>query len=603
MSVNPSPLLAGCAALIALVCASGATAQEAMDASSVRGNQVSTSSVQYDVPNLMLVRQDGQSVSLRKEMDDGRPVVLNFIFTTCGSICPLMSQVLGVFQRKLGAESAHVHLMSISIDPEQDTPERLREYADRFGATPGWQYYTGTLAASQSAQQAFNVYRGDKMSHTPVTLLRAAPGQPWMRLDGFVTPDQLRAPLPSTASGKMIRSGTAAPLRAIAALVLSALVGTSALCADPEGEGIYRRGMSTSGVALRGERQPGLYVEGATAACVNCHRRSGLGMKEGHLTIPPVAGKYLFHPRAGNVDDLDLMFVPGMHADRDPYTDATLSKAIREGVGADGKPLDVLMPRFQLDDPQMAALISYLKGLSAGPSPGATESTLHFATVLTPDSDPAVRQGVLDVLNKFFDDKNHYTRAESPRLRSSKRMMFKVNRHWQLHVWQLSGAPETWEAQLRTQLAAQPVFAVISGLGGRNWAPVHHFCESEELPCLFPNVDLPVDDVHPFDTLYFSKGVLLEAELIAHGLRADNEHSQKHRVVQVYRRSDVGLEAAGALRKALGQDQAAFIDARLPETATRKELRAAVAKALPVTCWFCGSVRRMWRSWAPYPTA
>jgi protein SCO1 len=188
---SDSSLLAACAAVIALACAAAATAQGTADARPARGNEVTTSSVQYEVPNLLLVRQDGESVSLRKEMDDGRPVVLNFIFTTCGSICPLMSQVFGEFQRKLGTESGHVHLMSISIDPEQDTPERLREYAERFGAGPGWQYYTGTLAASQSAQQAFNVYRGDKMSHTPVTLLRAAPGQPWLRLDGFVTPDQL----------------------------------------------------------------------------------------------------------------------------------------------------------------------------------------------------------------------------------------------------------------------------------------------------------------------------------------------------------------------------------------------------------------------------
>jgi protein SCO1/2 len=184
-------VFANSVAVVALLCATSAPAQEHPGAQPTRSADVSASTVQYDVPNVVLVRQDGESVSLRKEMDDGRPVVLNFIFTTCGSICPLMSQVFGEFQRKLGTESAHVHLMSISIDPEQDTPERLREYAERFGAKPGWQYYTGTLAASQSAQQAFNVYRGDKMSHTPVTLLRAAPGQPWMRLDGFVTPDQL----------------------------------------------------------------------------------------------------------------------------------------------------------------------------------------------------------------------------------------------------------------------------------------------------------------------------------------------------------------------------------------------------------------------------
>jgi protein SCO1/2 len=153
--------------------------------------QVTVSTLQYDVPAVTLTRQDGKGVALPAEMNDGRPVVLNFIFTTCGSICPLMSQVFGQFQRKLGADSEHVHLMSISTDPEEDSPARLREYAQRYGARPGWNHYTGTLEASQSAQRAFGVYRGAKMSHTPVTLLRVAPGQPWLRIDGFVTPDEL----------------------------------------------------------------------------------------------------------------------------------------------------------------------------------------------------------------------------------------------------------------------------------------------------------------------------------------------------------------------------------------------------------------------------
>ena len=81
--------------------------------------------------------------------------------------------------------------MSISIDPEQDTPERLRDYAKRFRAGPGWNYYTGTQAASVAVQKAFSVFRGDKMSHTAVTLLRASPGASWQRLDGFATPDEL----------------------------------------------------------------------------------------------------------------------------------------------------------------------------------------------------------------------------------------------------------------------------------------------------------------------------------------------------------------------------------------------------------------------------
>lgn len=151
------------------------------------------STVQYAVPPVTLVRNDGKTVSLPQEMNDGRPVLLNFIFTSCGSTCPLMSQIFGEFQRKLGSDVGRVHLMSISIDPEQDTPERLTEYAQQFGAGPEWQHYTGTLEASRTAQRAFDVYRGDKMSHAPVTLMRAAPGQPWRRIDGFVTPDELLA--------------------------------------------------------------------------------------------------------------------------------------------------------------------------------------------------------------------------------------------------------------------------------------------------------------------------------------------------------------------------------------------------------------------------
>jgi len=152
---------------------------------------ISTAAVRYAVPAVQLVRDDGKLVSLPEEMNDGRPVVLNFIFTTCSSICPLMSQVFAQFQKRLGTESATVHLMSISVDPEEDTPARLREYARKFHAGAGWQHYTGTVEASLAAQRAFNVWRGDKMSHSSVTFLRVSPDAPWLRIDGFVTPDEL----------------------------------------------------------------------------------------------------------------------------------------------------------------------------------------------------------------------------------------------------------------------------------------------------------------------------------------------------------------------------------------------------------------------------
>ncbi len=152
---------------------------------------VTRSTADYRIPQVSLVRQDGKSVLLPKELNDGRPVVMNFVFTTCGTICPLLSQTLERLQAKLGAERNKVHLVSITIDPEEDTPARLAEYAKRYHAGPEWQHYTGTVQAVVTTERAFNVYREDKMGHTPVTLVRQAPGKPWIRFDGFVTPDEL----------------------------------------------------------------------------------------------------------------------------------------------------------------------------------------------------------------------------------------------------------------------------------------------------------------------------------------------------------------------------------------------------------------------------
>jgi len=155
------------------------------------------SALRYQVPEVELVRDDGRHVSLAAEMNDGRPVVLAFIYTSCTTVCPLTSQTLATVQQKLGELRDRVHIMSISIDPEQDTPARLLQYARTFHAGPQWQHYTGTLAASQRAQRAFDVYRGDKMDHAPAVLIRRAPGEQWVRIDGFATAEQVLAELPS----------------------------------------------------------------------------------------------------------------------------------------------------------------------------------------------------------------------------------------------------------------------------------------------------------------------------------------------------------------------------------------------------------------------
>jgi protein SCO1/2 len=163
----------------------------AAPAPAAAASRVSRSLADYTVPSVELVREDGKVVRFSDELADTRPVVLNFIYTSCNGICPMLSQTFSFLQSKLGTQRDSVHLVSISIDPEEDTPQRLSEYAKQFHAGPEWHHYTGTTAASLLLQRAFGVYRGDKMSHSPVTLLRPAPGMPWVRFDGFATADEL----------------------------------------------------------------------------------------------------------------------------------------------------------------------------------------------------------------------------------------------------------------------------------------------------------------------------------------------------------------------------------------------------------------------------
>jgi protein SCO1 len=145
--------------------------------------------VNYDIPNVEVIRKDGKKLAFIKEIDDGRPIIMNFIFASCSAICPMLSHVFSQVQAKLGKDTQKVHLMSISIDPENDTPTKLSEYAQKFGAGSDWGFYTGTIEASIAIQKAFNAYRGDKMNHSSIILMRAAPGKPWLRLEGFVSPD------------------------------------------------------------------------------------------------------------------------------------------------------------------------------------------------------------------------------------------------------------------------------------------------------------------------------------------------------------------------------------------------------------------------------
>jgi protein SCO1/2 len=139
----------------------------------------------FETPDVTLLGQDGEEHALVALLGADKPVMLNFIFTSCTTICPVMTSTFREVERQLGTDREQVQLVSISIDPEYDTPARLAEYARARGAGEPWIFLTGDLASIRRTQTAFDAYRGNKMNHVPLTFLRAAPDEPWLRIDGF----------------------------------------------------------------------------------------------------------------------------------------------------------------------------------------------------------------------------------------------------------------------------------------------------------------------------------------------------------------------------------------------------------------------------------
>jgi len=341
-----------------------------------------------------------------------------------------------------------------------------------------------------------------------------------------------------------------------------------------QGRRIYMDGALISGSELSGLRGSGVASLGAAAACTNCHRPSGMGSVESDIQMLPISRAYLF-PRSGDapVAVMDLRFQHAMNVHHAPYTDATLARALREGVNSDGKPMNELMPRFALDDADMAALTAYLKQLSSELSPGVTETRLQLATVIAPGVTPERRKAFIETLRAAVTQKNGSVRPTGRHMVSAAEMMLKTEHFWDLHVWELKGEPSTWRAQLEDFYRAQPVFAVLSGISESTWQPVQDFCQAQTLPCLFPSIDL-VPEQGSFYSLYYSRGVQLEADVLARYL-ADRESGRPKRVIQVARDDEVGRAATAQLAKAL-EGSGIEVQSRMLAAAAKPEFGAAL---------------------------
>lgn len=143
----------------------------------------------YDLPAVSLVNEAGQSVALQEILGQDRAVVVNFIFTTCTTICPVMTSTMLQLQKVLKDDASQPYYVSISIDPDYDSAEVMRKYAARYGAD--WTFLTGTSEDITTTLQALDAYRGNKVNHFALTLMRAANQSEWTRVEGLGSAQEL----------------------------------------------------------------------------------------------------------------------------------------------------------------------------------------------------------------------------------------------------------------------------------------------------------------------------------------------------------------------------------------------------------------------------
>ena len=313
------------------------------------------------------------------------------------------------------------------------------------------------------------------------------------------------------------RPRSAAALLLLAAYIFSS-VSANASDSD-DGRRIYRDGILPSGEALTAIVAGDVPILGTQFSCRSCHGQSGMGAAEGTYIVPAIAGQ--------------ILFAESPQPARPAYNKESLARLLRDGITPGGRQLNELMPRYQLAENDVAALATYLEGLSSGWSPGVNDTHIRFATVVTDDVSDVEREAVLAVLNAFIEDKNRQTRVESERWdrgSTPSSRLPTIHRDWVLDVWNVSGPADTWAAQLQQRYRDFPVFALLSGMSHQSWGPVGRFCESNEIPCLFPGADVTDAEQDDFYTLYYSRGLELEADLIAKHLEAEPASN----VVQIY---------------------------------------------------------------------
>lgn len=154
------------------------------------------------IPDVRVYDQNGKQLNFYSDLVKGRTVAINFIFTTCTGVCPPMTATFRRVQQNLPERTPPIQLISISVDPATDTPERMHEFAAKFNAGPGWTFVTGDKNEIDLLLQALGAAVANKNDHTPMILIGNEVTDYWTRAYGLSSPTTLIQVISAAANHK-----------------------------------------------------------------------------------------------------------------------------------------------------------------------------------------------------------------------------------------------------------------------------------------------------------------------------------------------------------------------------------------------------------------
>jgi protein SCO1/2 len=149
-------------------------------------------SARVDLRDRELLDENGNSVMFVKDVIGDNIVVMDFVYTTCTTICPVLTAVMGQVQEKLGDDLGQgVKLVSMTVDAARDTPPRLKAYAANHGAKEGWSWITGPMGHMEDVLTGLGAYSANFEDHAPMVLVGDGKTGEWSRFFGFPNADRI----------------------------------------------------------------------------------------------------------------------------------------------------------------------------------------------------------------------------------------------------------------------------------------------------------------------------------------------------------------------------------------------------------------------------